>query len=78
MKLQGERIELTLIAEQDLDFLCRMECDKELWHFEESVPSEEEARENFLEKFAVNEDEEGASYDFVVRLTSDQAASLSG
>lgn len=47
MKLQGERIELTLIAEQDLDFLCRMECDKELWHFEESVPSEEEARRIF-------------------------------
>ncbi|MFD3273858.1 GNAT family N-acetyltransferase [Paenibacillus dendritiformis] len=78
MKLQGERIELTLIAEQDLDFLCRMECDKDLWHFEESVPSVEEARENCLEKFAVNEDEEGASYDFVVRLASDQTATPIG
>ncbi|WP_259392307.1 GNAT family N-acetyltransferase [Paenibacillus thiaminolyticus] len=67
-----------VISEQDLDFLCQVECDKELWYFEESVPSEEEARENFLEKFAVHEDEEGASYDFFVRLASNQAASPIG
>lgn len=76
--MQGERIELTSITEQDVDFLCRIECDKDLWHFEESVPSVEEARENFLEKIAESEDDEGSSYDFVVRLVSDQAATPIG
>ncbi|BFH68926.1 ribosomal-protein-serine acetyltransferase [Paenibacillus dendritiformis] len=78
MKLQGERIELTLITEEDMDFLCQMECDKDLWHFEESVPSLEEAKENFQEKITESEDEEGASYDFVVRLASEQAAAPIG
>lgn len=52
-----------------MDFICRIECDRDLWQFEESVPSDEQVRSNFLEK--IREGNETASYDFIVRLAND-------
>ena len=70
MEIYGEHIILSRITNDDLDFICRIECDRDLWQFEESVPSDEQVRSNFLEK--IREGDETASYDFIVRLANDK------
>ncbi|BFH64773.1 GNAT family N-acetyltransferase [Paenibacillus azoreducens] len=68
MKICGENVVLTKILAEDLEFLIRIETDESLWSFEESVKSEEEAREEYLQKL---EEDEGESYDFIIRLAGD-------
>jgi [ribosomal protein S5]-alanine N-acetyltransferase len=67
MILTGKRVTLNRISHEDLDFLCALECDKQLWRFEEDVPEdEEEVRETFVEK--IEESETSNEYDFVITL----------
>jgi len=68
MKLNGERLELTLLTMNDLDFAIAIESDPDLWQFEESVRSKEEAREHFLEKLEAQEEQ--GCYDFIVTSAS--------
>jgi [ribosomal protein S5]-alanine N-acetyltransferase len=71
MELRGKRISLNRISHDDLDFLCQLECDGELWFFEEDVPSDKkEVRAEFLKK--IEESETGSAYDFVITLTENE------
>lgn len=71
MEIYGEHVILSRITNDDLDFICRIECDRDLWQFEESVPSDEQVvRSNYLDK--INEGSETTSYDFIVRLVNDR------
>ena len=71
MEIQGKKIWLASVTPEDLDFICNIERDRNLWFYKESVPSnDEEVREKYLQHI-----EEGADsgwYDFVVFLGADQ------
>ena len=68
MKIEGKRIILTKATEKDIEFLCRVESDKTLWVYEETVAkNDEKLRERF--KARVNGD---TCYDFIVTLKEDR------
>jgi [ribosomal protein S5]-alanine N-acetyltransferase len=70
MDIYGERLLLSRISIHDLDFICRTECDKDLWYFEEHVKSDEKVvRDSYLHKI---EKEYASSYHFVVTLLADR------
>lgn len=71
LDIYGEKVLLTRITTHDLDFICRIECDEDLWHFEESVESDEQVvRSKYLDR--IHEGDETASYDFMVSLVDDE------
>ncbi|MCM3341780.1 GNAT family N-acetyltransferase [Paenibacillus sp. MER TA 81-3] len=71
MEIFGEKLLLSRISVNDLDFICRLECDKNLWCFEEDVPSDEQVvREKYLHK--INESDQTSSYDFIVSIATDK------
>ncbi|WP_158289724.1 hypothetical protein [Paenibacillus flagellatus] len=43
MNIMGNRVLLTPVGAEDLDWICRTECDAQLWRFEDRVESDEEA-----------------------------------
>lgn len=70
MEINGEKVILSKITTKDLDFICRIESDENIWCFEESVQSDKQViREEYLEK--INEGDKTNSYDFIVRLAVD-------
>ncbi|WP_422660616.1 GNAT family N-acetyltransferase [Paenibacillus sp. EC2-1] len=70
MEIHGEKVMLSRISVSDLDFIYRIECDKDLWYFEESVESDEQVvRAKYLHK--ISEGNQSNSYDFIVRLKVD-------
>lgn len=70
MEIYGEKVMLSEISANDLDFICRIECDEDLWYFEESVESDEQVvREKYLHK--ISEDSQSNSLDFIVSLKVD-------
>ena len=72
MELSGEKVVLSTISINELDFICRIECDKNLWYFEEYVQSNENVvREQYLHK--IEEKERVRSYDFIVTLAEDSS-----
>ncbi|EJW15464.1 GNAT family N-acetyltransferase [Paenibacillus alvei] len=65
IKINGERIGLSRIAAEDLDFICELECNKDIWFFEESVESDKEiVREKYLENM-----DSPTHYDFIITRT---------
>lgn len=42
MELSGDRLLLSKVSINDLDFICRVECDNSLWNYEELVQSNED------------------------------------
>ncbi|GIO96047.1 aminoglycoside N(6')-acetyltransferase [Paenibacillus lautus] len=71
MEIYGENVILSRITSHELDFICRIECDRDLWHFEESVESDEQVvRSKYLDR--INEGNETTTYDFIVSLVDDK------
>ncbi|GKU78150.1 GNAT family N-acetyltransferase [Paenibacillus sp. L3-i20] len=71
MILLGDRLLLTQITTDDLDFICRVECDQNLWYYEDFVHSDvNEVREEYMEK--IEEEGERSSYDFIISLRDDK------
>ncbi|WP_340016289.1 GNAT family N-acetyltransferase [Paenibacillus sp. FSL K6-1318] len=71
MEFVGEKVKITTVTEQDLDFICQLECDTTIWSFEENVETDEEkVREKYRSHFAVA-DEKPYAYDFVLRRLND-------
>ncbi len=72
MELSGEQVLLSKISIDELDFICRIECDANLWYFEEYVQSNENVvREQYLHK--IEGKERVRSYDFIVTLAEDSS-----
>lgn len=72
MDIYGEKLLLSKISINDLDFICRIKCDKNLWYFEESVESDEKVvRDKYLHR--IEESEKVSNYDFVVTLALDKS-----
>ena len=77
MEISGEKVSLTKITVNELDFICRIECDKNLWYFEEYVQSNEKVvREEYLHK--IQEKDRVRSYDFIVTLVEDSSKTSIG
>ncbi|CAM4212347.1 hypothetical protein [Paenibacillus xylanexedens] len=54
MEFLGEKVRITTVTEQDLDFIGQLECDTNIWSFEETVETDEEkVREKYRSHFAV-------------------------
>ncbi|KPH72255.1 MULTISPECIES: GNAT family N-acetyltransferase [Bacillaceae] len=71
MKLSGEKLLLTMASANDLDFICRIETDENLWYFEEYVESDKDVvREEYIQK--IEEKENRTSYDFIVTIATDK------
>ncbi|UVI29478.1 GNAT family N-acetyltransferase [Paenibacillus spongiae] len=72
MDVMGGMLELTRITEADVEFICKVECDADLWFFEEEVETDKHAvREKYLHR--IKEDAEQSHYDFIVTLKTDQS-----
>lgn len=72
MKLSGEELLLTMASINDLDFICRVEYDKNLWYFEEYVESDKNVvREEYIQK--IEEKEKPSGYDFIVTVAKDKS-----
>ncbi|WP_268625381.1 GNAT family N-acetyltransferase [Paenibacillus alvei] len=51
MKIEGERVRLSRVTAEDLDFICDLETNENIWLFEENVePNKEIVRQNYLER----------------------------
>ncbi|MCQ6561198.1 GNAT family N-acetyltransferase [Paenibacillus mendelii] len=71
MVTSGGMIELSRITIADLDFIAGLECDADLWFFEEDTPSDKHAvREKYLNR--IKEGAESSNHDFIVKLTTAQ------
>lgn len=69
MEIIGDKVKLSRITIDDLDFICDIECDSELWQYEEAVQRDREAvRQAYLDK--INSDDE-QHYDFIVYLEAE-------
>lgn len=67
MNIIGERVILTRAVEGDIDFLCKIESDKDLWRYEESVKSnDDKLREQFRKQ--INGD---TCHNFIVTIKED-------
>ncbi|RST60242.1 N-acetyltransferase [Siminovitchia terrae] len=65
MELFGEHVLLQSASIDDLDFICRIETDKNLWYFEEYVESDKTiVYEEYIQK--IKNEEDPKSYDFIV------------
>ncbi|MDR6726742.1 RimJ/RimL family protein N-acetyltransferase [Paenibacillus amylolyticus] len=70
MEYIGKHVRITQATEEDLDFLCRLECDPSIWVYEESVESDEEkVREKYREQLPTSA--ERYAYDFIIRRVDD-------
>lgn len=70
MELTGKKVRLTKVSAEDLDFIGSIECQEELWYYEEHVESDENiVKADYLRK--IEENGEAGSHDFVVSLVSD-------
>lgn len=68
MKLKGNRIILSNVSEEDLDFICELECNKDVWLYEESVESDNNVvKSKYLEQMKSNE-----HFDFVMTVVTDK------
>ncbi|WP_427051028.1 GNAT family N-acetyltransferase [Paenibacillus sp. TC-CSREp1] len=71
MEFIGQQIKITTLTEQDMEFICQLECNASLWTFEESVETKEEnVKEKYRSHFPV-EGETPYAYDFVIRRLND-------
>lgn len=73
MELIGQQIRISSLTEQDMDFICKLECDADLWAFEETVETkEDDVKEKYRSHFPV-EGETPYAYDFVIRRLNDSS-----
>lgn len=71
MELAGQKIRITPVTEQDLDFICKLECEASIWSFEEDVETDAgKVREKYRSHFATT-DEKPYAYDFIIRRLHD-------
>ncbi|SEM99799.1 GNAT family N-acetyltransferase [Paenibacillus sp. OK076] len=71
MEFAGQKIRITPVTEQDLDFICTLECDASIWSFEEDVETDtEKVRDKYRSHFSTT-DEEPYAYDFIIRRLED-------
>ncbi|QLG41954.1 GNAT family N-acetyltransferase [Paenibacillus sp. E222] len=71
MEFAGQKIRITPVTEQDLDFICTLECDASIWSFEEDVETDtEKVRDKYRSHFFTT-DEEPYAYDFIIRRLED-------
>ncbi|RJE88882.1 N-acetyltransferase [Paenibacillus sp. 1011MAR3C5] len=69
MDISGAKTKLSRIAVDDLDFICDIECNRELWQYEEAVQTDREAvRQAYLNKINSNTEHH---YDFIVYLEAE-------
>jgi len=69
MEMSEDKVRLSRITVDDLDFICDIECDSELWQYEEAVQSDREVvRQTYLEKIR---NDDGHHYDFIVYLEAE-------
>ncbi|WP_413364488.1 GNAT family N-acetyltransferase [Lysinibacillus sp. 3P01SB] len=62
---------LSKISNDDLDFLCRLECDQALWHYEESVETDVNAvQKKYMQRIA--NEEKTQNHDFIICLQQDK------
>ncbi|PYY30972.1 GNAT family N-acetyltransferase [Paenibacillus illinoisensis] len=63
MKLDGKKIILSRVTSDDLDFICELECNKDIWFFEEYIEFDMNVvRKEYLQKMDTK-----FSYDFIVK-----------
>lgn len=63
MKLAGKKVNLSGVTPDDLDFICELECNKDIWLFEEYIESDMNVvREKYLQKMDTKH-----SYDFIIK-----------
>lgn len=68
MKIDGNRISLSRITYDDLDFICELECNKNIWFFEDYVESDKSiVKEKYIEKL-----DSHFSYDFIIKKLGDE------
>lgn len=74
MKIEGKKVILTKATEKDIEFLCRVESDKTLWIYEESVAkNDEKLRERFRARVKGD-----TCYDFIVIVKEDSLQNAIG
>lgn len=67
MKIKGNRILLSKVTEKDLDFICELECNKDVWLFEEFVENDNNiVKSKYLEQMKSNE-----HVDLVITIVTD-------
>lgn len=70
MYLTKGEIILTEITESDINFVCQIECDRDLWRYEESVPTDQLAvRKKYEER--IKQKGKKDRFDFIITLQSD-------
>ena len=69
MEIYGERLILSKICIEDIDLICKIECDEAMWYFEESVQSVDAVRKKYLSK--INTSDTISSYDFIIHVLVD-------
>ncbi|KOP65565.1 GCN5 family acetyltransferase [Bacillus sp. FJAT-18019] len=68
MKIKGNRINLSNVTMEDLDFICELECNKDVWLFEEFVENDiNVVKSKYLEQMKSNE-----HVDFVMTIVTDK------
>lgn len=68
MKLQGSRIYLSEVTDNDLGFISELECNHMVWKYEEFVENDKEAAKNkYLSQIGSKH-----HYDFIVKIESDE------
>lgn len=66
LEIVGDKLILSRLSINDLDFICRIECDKSLWKYEEFAQSNEDVvREEYINKIYRRQN---GNYDFIVNL----------
>ncbi|MFE6078186.1 GNAT family N-acetyltransferase [Paenibacillus sp. NPDC057886] len=71
MEFAGQKIRITPVTEQDLDFICKLECDASIWIFEETVETDaDKVRDKYRSHFSTA-DEKPYAYDFIIRRLED-------
>lgn len=71
MEFAGQKIRITPVTEQDLDFISKLECDASIWSFEETVETDtEKVRDKYRNHFFTT-DEKPYAYDFIIRRLED-------
>ncbi|MEF3353870.1 GNAT family protein [Paenibacillus sp. GYB006] len=67
MKLKGNRVTLSSVTKEDLDFLCELECNKDVWLYEEFVENDHNViKSKYLEQMNSN-----THVDFIMTIETD-------
>lgn len=68
LKIVGKNLSLDRVTPDDLEFICRLECSKDIWFYEEIIESDYNiVREKYMEKMNSQH-----SYDFIVKKSSEE------